>query len=169
MNKQTLKTTIMVKKEVEEPIEVQICPICGSVPYAFCSVLSIGNPIDNPPKYKDRAKWKEPKVIICCPNCHLEARLQDWNKLSYEENDDKENDIPSDDEDRLINAFINTFLSRHGIQGETPIEMSQYMRKHGYIGEMRYENGERSGYVLYKDGKEIARCKFINEENEQCK
>lgn len=88
MNKQTLKTTIMVKKEVEEPIEVQICPICGTVPSSTFYFIEPLKPINTtPPKYKDRAQWKTPKITIHCPNCGLQARLQDWNKLSYEENE----------------------------------------------------------------------------------
>lgn len=91
MNKHTLKTTIMVKKEVEEPVEVQICPVCGSVPradndlFSLCGTFDLGAPVDNPPKYKDRAKLRGNPIIVSCPNCGLQARLQDWNKLSYEE------------------------------------------------------------------------------------
>ncbi len=77
MNKQTLKTTIMVKKEVEEPVEVQICPICGGTPRL----------VDYETKtYRlNNGNVTFQKILIGCPNCGLQARLQDWNKLSYEE------------------------------------------------------------------------------------
>lgn len=73
MNKQTLKTTIMVKKEVEEPIEVQICPICGTTPHSRYYTFRFDTCTDG----KERE--------IFCPNCGLTARLKDWNKLYYEE------------------------------------------------------------------------------------
>lgn len=149
MNKQTLKTTIMVKKEVEEPIEVQLCPICGSVP----KVQYYASPVNG-----------KPYTMVKCHNCNICADIKYWNKLSYEERDNEKSDVFPDENDVFINSSVRHFLARYGIQGENSDERLKFMEKNGYVAVWEKTNiGGTYKYVLYKDNEKIAELDYIKE------